>query len=362
VLAQVPAGGLGTDEAAAIEAAAARATAGAARPQAGDTPPTVVQPAPVVPVLTRDRGDRLRELGARPWPVWAAVAAVAFAALLGYLLAGSPEKEPDTTGAVVGSGFVINPPDGWSPSDSAAQVPGLDLESPRGAAPIGTPPGGGGLTAGIAADGSALYPSRVAARIDPEDTPQPDAVRLGRVEAWRFRGLETDDGAGVTLFVAPTDDGALAIACVAPSGSGAGRLAECERTAGGLNVTELTAFRLGPVAAYASELNRTLRELDGRRRRGNAALRDARTPGGQARLARDLAGYHRAAADRLARAEGADAAGPAGDAVVSALRDIRTTYRQLANAAADEDSGAYSRASRALGRAQSRLGRAIAAL
>ena len=257
---------------------------------------------------------------------------------------------------------MINPPDGWSPSDSAAQVPGLELDGPRGAAPNGTPPGGGGLTAGIAPNRSALYPSRVAAGIDPEDTPRPDAVRLGQVEAWRFRGLETDDGAAVTLFVAPTDRGALAIACVAPSGSAAGRLPDCEKAASGLDVTELTAFRLGPVTSYAAGLNRTLSELDGRRRRGNAALRDARTPGGQARLARDLAGYHRAAADRLARAEGADAAGPAGDAVVSALRDIRTAYRQLANAAADEDSGAYSRAGSALGRAQSRLGRAIAAL
>ena len=179
-----------------------------------------------------------------------------------------------------------------------------------------------GVVAGMAADAGGarlLGPGFLASLQEP---PRPaDRVRLGKVEALRYEGLEPQGfgGRALTVFVAPTSAGVATIACFAPAGGGAAFRADCERVAGTLEVKGKTAFPLGADKEYAAALSGVIgepgqasqgRPLRARRgphagRAGEGRRRRSRTPRARPRRPRQAqaqphrrpgAGRHRAGA------------------------------------------------------------------
>jgi hypothetical protein len=98
--------------------------------------------------------------------------------------------------------------------------------------------------------------------------------------------------------------------------------------------------------------------LDAARVRGRRALRDARTPAGQAAAADGLQRAHAAAATTLAPLAAANSPGAA---LVRALRATASGYGRLALAARRRDRAAWRRAREAVRRAEATLSDRLAA-
>ena len=195
--------------------------------------------------------------------------------------------------------------------------------------------GGRGIVAGMAADAGGprlLGPGFLASLQEP---PRPaDRVRLGKVEALRYEGLEPDGfgGRALTVFAAPTSAGVATIACYAPPGGGAAFRSDCERVAGTLEVKGETAYPLGADKKYAAALSGVIGELAKRRTAGRTALAKAGTPGAQSKAAAGLAdAYARARAD-LGKLEASPAAAPAQAGIEQAFGKAAAAYKRLGRA------------------------------
>ena len=227
------------------------------------------------------------------------------AALIGYLIGRPGEEKPpatrparratltsSTTAGALGLRF----PSGWDRRGEAPKIPGLVLADQVAIGPTGNEDRG--IVAGMAADAGGprlLGPGFLASLQEPPRAA--DRVRLGKVEALRYEGLEPKDfgGRALTVFAAPTSAGVATIACFAPPGGGAAFRADCERVAGTLEVEGETTFPLGADKKYAAALSGVIGALDKRRKAGRAALAAARTPAGA------VEGRHRARGRRRAR-------------------------------------------------------------
>jgi hypothetical protein len=153
------------------------------------------------------------------------------------------------------------------------------------------------------------------------------------------------------------------IACQAPAGPAGGEfLTDCERVAASVQLTGARALPLGPSERYARALTAALADLERGRDRNTRRLRSAGTPDAQAEAARDLAATYAAAARRLSRAPAGPAERQAHQAIVAAVRDVRSGYDRLASAAADGDGDAYGSASNAITKGNARLDRALRGL
>jgi hypothetical protein len=114
-------------------------------------------------------------------------------------------------------------------------------------------------------------------------------------------------------------------------------------------------------AEYGKSLSRETEQLDAARASQLERLRKARTPGEQATASASLAGTYRRSASFLAGLSAPASLEGANESVVAALRRVAGAYRQLAAAAASQDSGAYETARRAVQRAEATLGQRLEA-
>ena len=137
-------------------------------------------------------------------------------------------------------------------------------------------------------------------------------MRLGKVEALRYEGLEPQGfgGRALTVFVAPTSAGVATIACFAPAGGGAAFRADCERVAATLEIKGKTAFPLGADKEYGAALSGVIGELGKRRSAGRSALAKARTAGAQSKAAAGLAAAYARARGGLGKLQPSPTAGP----------------------------------------------------
>jgi Protein kinase domain len=316
--------------------AAAAATAGGATSPGGTHPATASTR--TLPVE--------RRLGTGPILLGVALLV---AAILGGFLAGKGGGESDESVAAAenvntAGALELSYPDGWQRTDSPPEIPGLRLRSP-----IALSKGGGGsgdaLQAGTTgATGPSLLPSAFLGRLG-EEPPRDDAVRLGELDAYRYSGLRPEGFDGpLTLYVAPTTEGVATVACSATAASSETFLPDCENVAGGLKLVQGEAFALGADKDYLAKLDSAMERLNSDRERGARALRNAKTPSGQAKAAASLAQAYGRAQSSLRGGQVSPAVRGAAASVQAALARTRAAYTRLAAAARGGNERAYAAA------------------
>ncbi|MBV9837267.1 MAG: hypothetical protein JO156_04060 [Solirubrobacterales bacterium] len=246
------------------------------------------------------------------------------------------------------------------PSDWAQQAPAtvtaLTLNDELTLAP--TAPRGAKLIVGRAAtDGSSLLPSSLVASVAVPARAQ--LVTLGGKKFYRYVNLAPLPGAGSeAVYALPTTVGTIVGVCAAPAGSGF--RSACERVLGTVKLAAGSGT-LGLSPSYASALDLVIGTLNAARSRAGSQLSHARSVSGQERAAAALARAHTQAAAAVQRLD-AGSASAANSAVASALATIGRSYRALARALANNDSGAYNRARAALSRDATELSSAFTQL
>ena len=348
----------------AMPAADRGASAGRRRERLASAP-TGGGPAVPVDVPARDQPPRTeRATPSRfPWAVAAVVLVVA--AVAGYFL-GKPSDEPappradsglrsSTTAGAISLRF----PGSWERRGEAPKIPGLALKDQVAVGPGGSQ--GQGVIAGMSdATGPLLLPAGFVAGLS--EPPRPaDRVKLGKLEALRYEGLEADGfgGRALTVFAAPTGGGVATLACFAPPGGGAAFRADCERVAGSLAVEGETAYPVGADPAYGKDLNRVFTALAKRRKAGRTALAGASSPAGQRQAAAALADAYALARADLAGVESGPVTAQAHAAVGKALGGAAAAYRRLSKA---QRPAGFRRATRAVRRAEARVQARLAGL
>jgi predicted Ser/Thr protein kinase len=354
-----------TQPAAAAEAAAAPAllptdpAAGSATTAARSTIPTPPEPAPAerpAPPL-RPAGERLK---GRRTALLAALGALA--ALAGFLAAGAGNGD-DAGGTFRNSASAgsveLAFPDGWKRVAERPSVPGVRFKDALVLAQESQPRAR--LAAGqVAASGPALLPLGLARRL-PGQGPAGHPVRLGRLQALSYQGLEPSGAAGeLQLYAVPTSGGVATIACTAPAGAEDGAFRrDCERIATTLRLIGAKPYPLGPRPEYARSLRRTLATLDRERRSETARMQSATTPDELASAVASLAGDYRRAGKAVLGAEASPRDASANRALAAAVERTGTAYAAAAEAARAKDAAAYSAAQRRVSRSGQQLQAAL---
>ena len=210
--------------------------------------------------------------------VLAALAGVLGRALRGGGDSGQAATTPaPLTGDATTDLLAIRYPRGWQPRASHPHVPGLALQHDLALGPARR--AGIGLVAGSAqSDDPTLLPralrSRLGGRVSTDDR-----VRLGKVEAIRYRDLRVDGFGDRRLRLRRPHDRGRGDDCVLRDTASASAWAsECDRVARTLKLTRASAYGLAPDADYAAGLSSTLRTLRGRRTAARSALARTHPP------------------------------------------------------------------------------------
>ena len=335
------------------------AGAGVTRAAGAAAPGAVTAPA-AAPPAAPSRPARRRAL---PVPLVALTAALmAAAATLGFLAGGTGSEgdgEGLTSSASAGP-LALSFPGGWQRVAQEPDLPGMRFADPIVLAPGGQK--GSMLIAGtVNGSGPTLLPKSFRARLSRPPKPD-DPVRLGKVDAFRYRGLAPEglDGTA-TVYAAPTTRGVAAVACVAGR-AGRDFLPQCERVAATLALSGATPYPLGPSKEYARLLTTTFRGLGRSRAEGVSRLRRARSAAAQARGAQGLAGAYRRASRQLRSATVSPREREAHRRIAAALGAIGAAYDRAASAARNDDARAYKAAEDAVRRGGRRADRALRAL
>jgi protein kinase-like protein len=326
--------------------------------------PTGGGPAVPVDIPARDQPPRTERATPSRFP-WAVAAVVlVIAAVAGYFL-GKPADEPappraDTglSSSTTAGAINLRFPGSWERRGEAPRIPGLALKDQVAVGPGGSQ--GQGVIAGMSdATGPRLLPAGFVAGLS--EPPRPgDRVKLGKLEALRYEGLEADGfgGRALTVFAAPTGGGVATLACFAPPGGGAAFRADCERVAGSLAVDGETAYPVGADPGWGEDLSRVLTALDKRRKAGRTALARASSPAAQRQAAAALADAYALARADLGGVESGPVTAQAQAIIGKALGDVAAAYRRLSKA----KPAAFRRATRAVRRAEARLNAHLAGL
>jgi serine/threonine-protein kinase len=326
-----------------------------------DTPATVLARPARVPAGPSSRDEPRSRV---PLALVAAVAILAVAA--GLLIGGRGDSSPaparpapPLANSASGDVLDLSFPTTWRRTTRPPPIEGLDLARPVA---LGAPTRGAGIVAGrTTAAGPTLLPAAFLERL--ADRPAAERVRLGAVQALRYRGLRPGgSGPALTVFAVPTSRGVATLACHAPAAAAAAFQADCERVAASLKLSGAKAYALGPQAGYARGADRALTALARARARGRRALARARTQGGQSRLAGALATDHDRAADALARLAVSPADATAHAALVAAIRRARDGYARMARAARHHDAKGFQAGEGAVRDGDEKLRRALPAL
>jgi serine/threonine protein kinase len=339
------------------EEAAAEVT----QPREGAAPVTAV--APPAPA----RSARAR------WPLAAGAAALLILAVGAAIVAGggsggsgggSGGASPTPTAAaprpLTASGIGLDYPATYQPTEAGPDaLPGTKADWPIALAPAGGPAGTRVLAGRLPSEGPSLLPKDLL-RALPGDPPAPTAVRVGKVDAYRYAGLAprgSDDRADV--YVVPTSAGVVTLACVAPASAPAAFASDCERIVESLAISDGDVYPLGPDRAFAKRLNGAMTTLNGRRATLRKRLRGEDRAAGQSRDATDLARAFTTAAGSVAAGKASPAVAPDRAAIVKAMRRTATQYRALAHAAGRDDRRAYNRARTGVRRAEAAVRSAL---
>ena len=260
-------------------------------------------------------------------PVLLALAALlAAAAVSGYLVGRAGGSASAAHRTMELDAIRLTLAEGWRRSEPTRGVETLASEVVV-AEPIG---GGDGrlVATELPRDGLGLLP-RPAARSLTEVSGG-ERVRLGRIDAARYRAVEAArPRRRVTVYATPTSGGVALAACAAPPASMRRFMRRCDRAVATIAVSDARPSRL-VAAGEVGYLNRTLTRLDARREAVRRELQAARSPQVTLRLVHEVARSHAAAASALGNLPAASEARRAGAGVMRALQGVDAAYRRLA--------------------------------
>ena len=320
------------------------------------TPPTPAAATRALPA-TGARRERARVMAAGA-VLLAVLAAAAFA--LGRS-GGDGSPAPLTTLAA-GSDVALHAPATWRSvgSGRAPRIPGLAL---AGGIALTSAHAGTGVVAGRSAgSGPTLLPDALRARLVAA-LPRRETVRLGRLEALRYRDLRVRGFAQpLTLYAVPASTGVATVVCHAPAPPPAGSAATCDRVAATLELQRGSALPVMADPQVARALGAVLAVLERDRAVSATRLRDARTRGTQSAAATGLATAYARAARSFERLKVSPVITPSIHAMATSARAVAIAHRDLATAARTGSRGAYAAAAGRARRAQDALRSATAKL
>jgi hypothetical protein len=320
----------------------------ASLPSGGSTPP---------------RGTAVPAAERRVSPALIAGIAVAVVALavVGFLVGkggGGGDSQPEGTSTAQSGAITITYPSSWQRSDQVPALPGYKFTNPIAVGPKGQ--ADNRLVTGLVdASGPALLPAAFVKALgaDPSRT---DTVRLGDLQAYRYRNLDPSNfNPALTLYAVPTDKGVATIACQADPAQAAKFLPECERAASTLKLEGAKPFDLGPGRDYVNRVNGTLDKLQSTRADQLKALKSASTPAAQAKAAGNISRAYEGAAKALARDPVSPQVAATNDAIVAALNDASDAWGKVADGADAADAGGYKAGEKAVKKAEKQLATAL---
>jgi hypothetical protein len=281
-------------------------------------------------------------------PVLLGLALLLLVVVGGFLIGkgggGSDESAAAADNVNAAGALELSYPDGWQRAQSPPEIPGLQLQQPITVSQTGKGGGGSGsaLEAGTTrATGASLLPAAFLRRLGDEPS-RDDAVRLGDLDAYRYRDLRPRGFDGrLTVYVAPTTAGVATVACSSTAAAAPTFLPDCENVAGGLKLVDGEAFALGPDKDYLAKLDKAMSRLNRDRQSGSAALRKAKGQEGQAKAAASLAQAYGRARRPLRGDPVSPAVRGAAASVQSALTRTQAAYTRLGAAAKRGNSRAY---------------------
>jgi hypothetical protein len=270
------------------------------------------------------------------------------ACVIGGLLLARLAGEEDGATQLSSAALSVELPDGWD-STKVDREPSIALSASVAAAPLGER--GTGLVAGRVDDAAALDK-----RLSDEAT-QRTEVMLGRLEAWRYSGLEPERGLAAVAYLAPTSDGSVLVICHARRQVAPERLGQCEEIAATIALRGARPAALASVGEGERAVREVMEKLREQRRTARRELAGARFAREQTRAARELEASYRDAADSLESS--AEIEGEA-DSLAETLRAAAGAYGALAAAAKDGDRSRYRRASRQIAEREAAVERGAA--
>jgi hypothetical protein len=289
---------------------------------------------------------------------------VAIAAIVGGFLAGgsgsSKSNVPANNSSASAGPLTVTFPDAWARQSSPPPLPGYTFKDPIALAPKSGGYSAGSVTTGLVNGGnnSFLLPAPLLVKLA-GSLPKPDAVKLGNLQAFRYKDLKPQGSQNpVTIYAVPTTAGVATVVCSAPAAQAASFAADCDRVASTLTLSNATAYELGVPKAYAGGLNAALAKLKAQRGAALAKLKSAKTPAAQAGAARQAAAAYGAAA-RTHPKQVPPQVGAADAAILAALRAGQRGYLQLAAATAGGNTGKYAAAKGQIAKADAALQKAL---
>ena len=283
--------------------------------------------------------------------------------MAGFLIGGSGSESEggELPNSASAGNLALSFPSDWKRVSEEPDTPGMRFSQPI-VLSAGGMRGARLIVGEVDGAGPTLLPRTFLARLG-DASPEGETVKVGRLEAFRYAGLEPRGATGrITAYVAPTTEGIAAVACVAPPAAFTAFAPECERVATTLELSGGKPLALGPREDYARAARTALGRLDGATGPAAGRLRRARTPSVQAAAAADLADAYAAAARALAGAPVGPYERDANSRLVRSLRQVASAYERAARAARGGDEGAYAAAGRAVRRGAAGLRRAQAGL
>jgi hypothetical protein len=299
-------------------------------------------------------------------PVFAGLGIAALVAIVvGFLIgsSGGDSSEPAGNETLAAGAVDISPPSDWTRSAGPAQIPGIDFGddgttvTPSGGAEKGT------LTVGVTdATDSTLLPDSFLKELSSKPKPT-DGVRLGDLEAFRYKGLKPKGfSEQLTVYAAPTTEGVATIACAAPAAEAADFLAECEKVSTTIKMKGGKAYPLGADDDYASDVSDTINSLNSARNSGVKKMKSAKSGSSQASAANSVAAAYASAASNLKDADVSPQFAGDNSDLVKALSSAESAYKSLGRAAKADSSSRYNSARKKVKSAESDVSKALDSL
>jgi serine/threonine protein kinase len=183
--------------------------------------------------------------------------ALAAAAAGGAYAIGHSGVEPPAGSRVVDRGLVtLSAPTSWAEQQPPQKLRGLPLQH---AVALQSGDRRTTLLVGRLPEphGERLLPESFLSAVDAGKLGTNDTVRLGAVEAYRYRNVMTAQGEPVTVYAGPTTKGIVGAACISSPASEAG----CERILNTLDLRSGKPRPLGLSAEYGEALNAAVRHI-----------------------------------------------------------------------------------------------------
>jgi hypothetical protein len=299
--------------------------------------------------------------GAATWLAGLGLAVLAVVAFVGGRATGKDEAAKLTT-SVSSDTISLRAPGNWEAVSDGERpaIPGLALRDAVGVAPAARD--ASGTTAGLTdARGPRLLPAALVERAG-GGLPRPTPVKLGELEALRYRGVKLRGfDRDLTLYAAPASVGVVTAACYSPAAE-PGFEATCESIAQTLELLRGKHYPLATTARTERAIAAVVAGLRQARQSGRRRLGRSTDSDGQAAAAVRLAEANRAAHRRLAALPVSPAVAGQVELALSSIAVSEAAYRRLAEAAQAGDAGGFEAAKREVEAGEEELRKSLAAL